>query len=323
MRMSRILKSIVVLMAAVLWLAAAGCSDRSRQKPQVTVSILPQKYIVDRIAGDRVEVRALLSAGANPENYEPGMAHMMNLERSKLYLRMGNLAFEDAIIEKIKLQRPDLKIADMSEGIELITGTHGDQARSGAIPPPIEAHEADSAGTAHHHDHHGHDHAHAADPHVWSSTANARIMAANALKALTDIDPAGGSVYRKNYDNFMAHLDSLDNEIRALLAKTPRPVSFIIWHPSLSYFSRDYGLRQISLSPEGKEMSVSQLKAQVDSARGAGSPVLLLQRDFDTRQAEVLNREIGARIVYINPLNEDWEAELLHTARAITGAADE
>lgn len=310
-------------MSVVMWMAASGCAERNSQKPQVTVSILPQKYIVDRIAGDRVEVRTLLSAGANPENYEPGMAHMMNLERSKLYLRMGNLAFEDAIIEKIKMQRPDLKIADMSEGIELISGTHGDQARSGAIPPPpppaIPPHDDDTDAHPHHH----HDHSHSVDPHVWSSTVNARIMAANALKALTEIDPAGRSVYQQNYNSFISHLDSLDTEIKGLIGAARQPVSFNIWHPSLSYFSRDYGIRQISLSPEGKELSARQLKAQVDSAQAAGSLVLLLQRDFDTRQAEVLNREIGARIVYINPLNEDWEGELLHTARAITGASDD
>ncbi len=306
-------------------MSMAGCTDRSDQKPQVTVSILPQKYIVDRIAGDRVEVRALLSAGANPENYEPGMAHMMNLERSKLYLRMGNLAFEDAIIEKIKLQRPDLMIADMSEGVDLISGTHGDQAHSSSIPPPMPPappHDDDDHEEIDAHHHH-HDHAHSVDPHVWSSTVNARIMAANALKALCDVDPSGRKVYQQNYNRFISHLDSLDTQIKGMLGSARQPVSFIIWHPSLSYFSRDFGLRQISLSPEGKELPVSQLKAYVDSARAAGSAVLLLQRDFDTRQAEVLNREIGAKIVYINPLNEDWEGEILHTVRAITGAADE
>ena len=41
------------------------------------------------------------------------------------------------------------------------------------------------------------------------------------------------------------------------------------------------------------------------------------QKDFDTRQAEVVNRQIDAEMVTINPLNYQWEQEIIHIANAI------
>ena len=59
-----------------------------------------------------------------------------------------------------------------------------------------------------------------------------------------------------------------------------------VWHPSLSYFARDYGLEQISLGTEGKEMSAKSLTEAIDKARDKGVGVFFFQKEYDSRQAE-------------------------------------
>ncbi len=294
---------IAVLTALI---ALMACTPTSGDKPVVTVSIPPEKYIVEQIAGDRYDVRSILTAGANPESYEPSMAHLLGIERSDAFLKMGMLGFEDAIVDKVHAANPDLRIFNLTDGIEPITGTHGHADRSGAAPSCPDA----------------------PDPHTWSSVANARVIAANAVSALSTIDPAGADYYAQNFSRFSERLDSLDTAIKQILAKAPSN-AFVVFHPSLSYFARDYGLDQIALGVENKEQSAVDLRRRIDAARetataGSGAApsrpvplVMLIQKDFDSSRAEALNSEIGARIVYINPMNADWIGEMLHIARAI------
>lgn len=282
---TRYLPIALLLLGAVL----PACNRNLDNKPTITVSIQPQKYFLEKIAGDKWEVKCLLSNGANPESYDPAMTHLLNLESSKAYFRMGSIPFESAIINKVHNNNPALKIYNNSEGIELITGTHS----HGDIK-----------------------HADAPDPHTWTSVKNARIIATNMYNAMSDLDPKHKDTYSRNYLKVLESLDSLDSSIDSLLAPK-RGESFVVWHPSLSYFARDYGLHQISLSPEGKEASVNMLQEAVDSARTSGARVVFYQKEIDSRQAETANRQIGATMVNINPLSYNWDKEIYNIANAI------
>ena len=59
-----------------------------------------------KIVGDKWEIKCLLSNGANPESYDPSLTHLLNLENSKAYFRIGNVAFESAIINKVQNNNP-------------------------------------------------------------------------------------------------------------------------------------------------------------------------------------------------------------------------
>ena len=42
-----------------------------------------------------------------------------------------------------------------------------------------------------------------------------------------------------------------------------------------------------------------------------------VQPEFDRRNAELIAKQTGTRVVDINPLSYDWEAEMMHTAKAL------
>lgn len=282
---------LLTVILTVSWGFVAGCTGAPPEQKIVTVSIEPQKFMLEQITGDKVQVRCLLSDGANPETYDPSMTHMFNLQHSLGYLRMGNIGFEAALLDKIHESNPDLPIFNTSKGIVPLMGTHG----HGGV-----RHEM-------------------VDPHTWSSVKNARIIAANMYEAMRQIDPENEEYYQRNLERFDSRLDSLDKVLSQQLAPL-KGKAFLVWHPSLSYFARDYGLEQIVVGgEEHKEMSVNALRDVINEAREHDATVFFSQRDFDSRQVSAVNEEISARQVRIHPLSYDWEGEMMTIADALVG----
>lgn len=287
----------LLLIVAVLGVIGAGvsCTPVST-KPVLAVSIQPQRYFLEKLVGDKFDVLCMLAQGSNPETYEPSFNHLMNLEKSRAYFCMGNIGFELAILNKVKANNPNLVLVSTSEGIDLLKGTH-----SGVM---ADEHE------------HGHGHSHEVDPHVWTSVPNAKIIVQNMYKALLEIDSRNKKYYTKNYNALLTELNQLETE----MAETLKPVSgkaFAVWHPSLSYFARDYGLTQIAMENEGKEVPAALLKKEIDMAREHGVTVLFYQKEFDSRQIQTINEQLGAKMVEINPMNYNWTEEMRKIAHAL------
>lgn len=292
---TRWLSRLMVAVAIVVFVV--GCADPAARKiPVVSVSIEPQRWLLEQIVGDKMEVRSLMGNGGNPEHYEPTFSHLANLEKSVAYFQVGNLGFESAIMEKVQANNPDLPIYCVSDSIRMILDTH-------------------------HHDHHkDSEECFAYDPHTWSSVKNAKIMAANMLRGMKEVDADNAAYYTRNFITLSHKLDSLDLRLTEKLA----PVcggSFIVWHPSLSYFARDYGLTQLALGMENKELSAEETRSLIDRARSAGTTVFFIQKDFDRSQAVAITDGLGSdiKLISINPLAYEWADEIQVVADAIAG----
>lgn len=275
---------VLLLMSLLTSCAGSGNTERI-----IAVSIQPQRYLLEQIAGDHFRVVCLLAQGSNPEAYEPSMQHLMHLEKSEAYFCIGHIGFELAIVEKAKSENPQLKIFDNSKDIPLLRGSHD----------AVE-----------------HGHTHEIDPHIWTSARNAIVIAKNMHDALVEIDSKHASEYDRNYANLKTRLETLDGEIASKLDSV-KTRTFLVWHPSLSYFARDYDLHQISMEYNGKEAPVAHLKKEIDEARSSGARIFFYQKEFDTRQIESINGQIGAKMVTINPMSYEWEAELKNIANAL------
>lgn len=285
---------LLLIGAVALLMQSCDGAKSSSDKTTITVSLEPQRYLLEKIVGDSIEVACLLQNGANPENYEPSINDLMTLERSVAYIKMGNVGFEQVLVEKLAQNNKSLRVYDSSQGIDFIMGTH------------------DCC------EHHGADHNHeaVADPHTWTSVKNAKVIARNMRDVVVEIDSVNKSFYNDNYNKLMTALDSLDNYATAQLAPH-KGESFLVWHPSLSYFARDYGLEQITMGQIGKELSAQQLQEKIENARNHNAKVFFFQKEFDSQQASVLNEQIDATMITINPLNYDWETEIRRIVDAI------
>ncbi len=151
------------------------------------------------------------------------------------------------------------------------------------------------------------------DPHLWCSPDNMMLIADNVCGALCSVDSAGAEGYRARRDSLNVKIAETHRLIKARL-DTLETRSFVVFHPTLTYFARLYGLQQLAIEEEGKEPSAAHIKAVIDTARSKGVALVFVQREFDSKNAITVAREIGARVVTIDPLSYDWHTEFLKIA---------
>jgi len=87
----------------------------------VAVSILPQKYFLERIGGDHVAVLVMVEPGHDPVSYEPKSGQLEALKERVAYFSTG-VPFEDTWLDDIAAANPAMTVVDTMQGIELVDG---------------------------------------------------------------------------------------------------------------------------------------------------------------------------------------------------------
>ena len=259
---------------------------------EVAVSILPEKYFVEQIGAEHVSVIVLVGPGQSPATFDPAPRQMSRLAGARLYFRIG-VDFEDAWLARIEAVAPGMAVIDLREGITL---------RQMDRPPG-----ADGPGGG------------MKDPHVWTNPLLVKRMAATIRDALIQIDPDHAADYRANHARFAAELDALDKDIRTLLAPF-KGHRFMVFHPAWGYFADRYGLCQTPIEFEGKTPGARTLNQLLEQARAEGVRMIYVQSQFSRRIAETVAQAIGARVVAVDPLAEDYSANLRRVAQAFAQA---
>jgi len=90
---------------------------------------------------------------------------------------------------------------------------------------------------------------------------------------------------------------------------------FMVFHPSWSYFAKEYELEQVPIEIEGKAPKPAQLTILIRHAREHGIRVVFVQPQFSVKSAEMISREIGGHVVHVDPLAENWAGNLREVAR--------
>jgi len=283
------IKYIAYSLTFVLAMAFQSCGghDSGSGLRQLTVSIEPLRALLDPLARGRFEIVSIMDRGSDPENFEPSMSRRMAVDGSEAFFITGALPFETSLADAVP---QNVRVISLSKGIKPIFGTH------------------DHCG----HNHDGHHHG-MPDPHIWTSVRNARVIAATMAATLSSLDPQGADIYAARLDSLTAHLDSIDSYVAHTLDLAPSR-AFIVWHPSLSYMARDYGLDQVALGAEGKDFSASGIRDAAMRAASAGAKVFFVQRGLDPAHAQNVCDAAGTRPVDINPMAYDWNEQLKHIA---------
>ena len=295
------MKQIIPFLITVLCLTACSSKQQQSEKPTLTVTLEPLRYFTETIAGDKFKVVSMVPKGSSPETYDPTPQQLVNLDKSIAYLRIGYIGFEQAWMDKLTANAPHLKVFDTSKGIDVIReGEHGSSDHE-------HSNSGDHAG---HHHHEG-----GIEPHIWNSARNASVIARNIYAALCELDNANEPYYKHRLDSLQQIIAQTDTEVRSRLRNAD--TTFLIYHPALSYFARDYGLKQISIEEGGKEPSPAHLKELIETCRRDNARVIFVQQEFDTRNARLIADELGVTVVPINPLSYEWREEMINAANAL------
>lgn len=307
---------ILYIIAICVTAALASCASSAPERPQLTVSIEPLRYVTEAIAGERFEVTSLVPSGVSPETYDPTPAQIVALSRSRACLMVGSLGFELTYRERLMDNAPHLPFVDTAIGVAPIMDTHHHHGESEKRKEKSEKWDTGRGVPEE-----GHAHP-AMEPHVWTSPMNLRIMATHVAETLISLDSEYEDYYTARYDSLCGVIARTDSTLRALLSAPEADRAFVIYHPALTYLARDYGLQQIAIEADGKEPTPARLVELTEEARKAGVHTVMIQAEFDTRHAQLIAEQIGARVEIINPLAYDWPTEIVRIATLLAPATD-
>lgn len=255
---------------------------------RIFVSILPQKFFVNKIGGDHVDVSVLVGPGQNPATYEPLPKQMGALSESALYFRIG-VPFETSWHQRIRDLNPNLKIVDTREGITLrsMEGSRGEDNKNNLK-----------------------------DPHIWLDPLLVKVQAETIYRELSDMDPKNRNFYEENLLKFQAELDQLDKDLSSVFATLPVG-KLMVFHPAWGYLFERYNLLQIPIEIEGKEPGPRELTHLVELAQREEIKVIFIEEQFDTTTAISIAEAIGGKVVKLDPLSEDYFSNLRQIAKVI------
>ena len=289
--------------AAALAVLILTGTAAAAQVPRVAVSILPQKYFVDRISGGTSQVLALVGPGQNPHSYEPTPRQMADLGSAAAWLTIG-VDFENGLVPKVRNLYPRLRLIDTTEGVSFRA---------------LEAHSHDEDEHGHEEDEHD-DHEGGRDVHIWLGREGALAQARQVRDLLTALDPGKTAVYARNHDALVRDIGAVfDDLAKTLTPLRGRPV--FVYHPAFGYFLDEFGIEQVAVEAGGKEPTQKNLAALIDRARGENARVIFVQPQFSKTAARTVARAIGGVVAEIDDLAPDWLANLKKMGDALKAAA--
>ncbi len=267
------IKILFILFCAIVFISGCASDNPSSvndSRIKIVVSILPLADFAEKIGGNKVDVTVMIPPGASPATYEPTPTQLKHVNDADIYIMVGSgIPFEKVWMKKIEDMNGDMIVIDCSNDIDIIGN----------------------------------------DPHIWLSPKNAKLMIENIYHGLIEIDSANEAYYSSNMNEYMADLESLDNEINDALSGISNR-KFIVFHPAWTYFAQHYNLVQIPVEIEGKEPSSADISQLIDFAKQNDIKVIFVQPQFSRKSAEVIARETESNIVTIDALARDYIGNL-------------
>ena len=252
-------------------LVVAGCQQTPVPdgKPLVVASFYPMYEFARQVAADHAQVISLVPPGVHGHDWEPTPQDVAQVRRARVFVYNG-AGFEPWADKLIKeAASPSTVVVAASAGLTVIrTGADGGE-----------------------------------DPHVWLDPVLAKGEVEAIRMALERGDPVGKTAYAANAAAYGTKLVALDARFDAGLRDCARR-EVVVSHAAFGYLTRRYRLAQIAvmgLAPQA-EPSPAALAAIVRTARQRKVTAIFLEPLVSPRLAETLAREVGVRLLTLNPI---------------------
>jgi len=260
-------------------------------QPVVAVSIPPQKFVFDAVAGEEAPpCLVVIDRGQDPHTFEPTPKQLFELQGCELYFKVG-LPFEDVLVKKLMRINPSLRVA-------------------GVVSDAEEVHETLPDG------HHSHEHAE--DPHYWMSPDWLVLFSKELAAALILRSPDEAEAIAIRQKAFAEQVLALKQTLAARL-HTAGITQVLVYHPAWGHFAEAFGLEQVAVEAHGQTPGARHLSAVSATIREHGIQTILVQNTSEQRRITGFAKRHGLRTVVVYPLGEDVFSILTATVDALTG----
>jgi len=259
------------------------------------VSVPPLAHFVERIGGEFVVAHVMMSPGQSPATFEPTPKQIARLTNADVYFAIG-VPFENRILPQIERSIPTLEVVRSQIFATL---------QSADFPSPeYHAHFPD-----------GH------DPHIWLGRSGAGWAVEGILRTLIRLDPANDKAYLQNADALIEDLDALHRDVLASLARHNGKVMYV-FHPAFGFLVEPAGIRQIAIEEGGAVPGSRHVATVIDSARSGHARAVFVQPEFSSTTARNVADAVGAEIVRLDPLAEDYFTNIRYMTAQIDAALE-
>ncbi|MDV6374645.1 metal ABC transporter solute-binding protein, Zn/Mn family [Deinococcus arenicola] len=240
---------------------AAGTATAAPLQVSATTSIIAD--FVKNVGGARVSVNTIVPAGTDAHTFQPSTGVIRSLSTSRVLFANG--AGLEPWLPQLQKSAPGVPVKPLTAGLKLRTLDGG------------------------------------TDPHAWWDVGLAAGYVKNAQSALTALDPAGKATYAGNAATYLKKLSEADAYVKKQFATLPATQRQIVTnHDALNYFAARYGLKIVGavipgLSTE-REPSARELATLITTVKQSGAKVIFTENTLNTRLAEALAKETGAKI---------------------------
>ena len=284
---------VVVIISLGIY-AVSNITPKSKtdsQKITIVTTLFPLYDFAKNIGGDMTEVSLLLPPGVEAHTFEPKPSDIVKINSTKIFVYTGEFMEQWAhdIIESADKKG---KVVDASFGIEMMKEEDHNHE---------EEHEHKEAGHREE-EAHGHEHG-GVDPHIWLDFDNAKIMAGNIAKTLSEIDPQHAEYYQNNLKAYQDKLAVLDNNYKNTLSVCKTKTIVYGGHYAFGYMGKRYGLAYESaygISPDS-EPSAQDLAGLIEQIKTDKITYVFFEELVSPKVAQMLAKETGAGLLLLNP----------------------
>jgi zinc/manganese transport system substrate-binding protein len=271
-------KSLLLLLSTFVLPAALSA------KVNVVSTLQDFASIADAVGGDRVETFALAKGYQDPHFVDAKPSFIVRLSKADLLIAAG-LELEIGYVPPLLDQSRNPKIhpgnpgyLDASAGCDILQRPTGQVTRAMGDVHPY------------------------GNPHYWTDPDNGRIIARAVAARLSELDPAGKSVYEKNLAAFEAKLAAKEKEWDAKMAPYAG-TKIVTFHDSWPNFAKHFKLvvaGHVEPKP-GIPPSPSHTLEIINLMMAEKIPVILVEPYFDSKTPKSIADKTGATVVTFYP----------------------
>ncbi len=285
--MKRNLSILLVLLTVFMSVFfSTGCENQAENntiksdKVSIVTTIFPYYDFVKNIAGDKADIKLLLSPGNEPHNYEPSPSDIVAIENCDIFIYNGGESDEWVESMLSSLENDEMKQLKMMDKVPLLHEQSGDHS-----------HE-------HGHESIEHSHSDGFDEHIWTSVRNAEKICSTISEALCDVDSENSAYYNEQNDVYSEKLRELDSTFTDIVDNGNRNIVVFGDRFPFLYFATDYKLEFECAFPgcsSKTEPGISTVTHMIDFVREEKIPVVFYLEFSNGKTANLIAEDTNAK----------------------------
>ena len=275
--MKRILTLAICTLMIIFTLCSCGVDTADNGKINVVCTVFAPYDFVRQIAGDKVNLRMLLSPGSEAHDYDPRPNDITDIQKANLFIMIGGESEEWASRLTEEHIISETNIVRLIDRIDTVEEEHTDGMQETG----------------------GHHHEAETDEHVWTSPENAITMVQTICDALCRADSENSAVYRANAKDYIAELEKLGSDMKQISENSKHkeiivadrfPFRYLTDYMNIKYFAAFPGCAAQT------EPAPSTVAFLIDKTRNDNIPVVFGVDYSRHKIADAVCDETGANV---------------------------